>query len=620
MDATVEKPDTKVALAYEGIRRREYELITKLLEVLPKVDGLPEDQVSQVRDALFHADHPYLMVFVGPFSSGKSSLINALVGKSDLLMVGPVPTTDRISILRYGEQPEVMRASELDTVFHPSPLLQKVSFVDTPGLESVFQKHEDVTRRFLHRADTVLLVMMATQAMTARNLEYLRMLRAYGKNVILILNQVDLLSPEEQETVRQYVLDQSSLQLGFKPEIWMMSARLGLEARQPDGTLDQEKWHASGLDQLERYVDEQLGDMARLKQKLLTPLSITQNVHQLALTAVRANQSALDQYQAISQNLEQQLTVHKREQERIVRELSDAVTAKFTEASKRGTNAIREMFRINRAFGSVGRGVLEIFGLARLQRGGSYTRAEFETTKVFEPIQELPDVVDAVAPRLEGKDIQDIDDLVKYARKEITLLPPPIQAKVIGDVKAPLGYDRSALQQVRGDLERIEDEARTIETEKLELAVRNSLLVLAGYEILLVIFAVFAVLLNPSATSPDQPFLTIGLVMFFVGVGLLGLLVLPLRGRMLETQYANRLLGLQARYLEAFHKAADKQIAYGMSLRREAIAPLTRLIDAQTTIQTGQMSALQAAGQEITSIEAELTRMGKSGILSGLRG
>ncbi|MBC7870454.1 MAG: dynamin family protein, partial [Chitinophagaceae bacterium] len=79
-----------------------------MLEVLPKIDTLPEERIGQVRDALFHADHPFLMVFVGPFNSGKSSLINALLGKPDLLRVGPVPTTDRINILRYGDEPQQM--------------------------------------------------------------------------------------------------------------------------------------------------------------------------------------------------------------------------------------------------------------------------------------------------------------------------------------------------------------------------------------------------------------------------------------------------------------------------------------------------------------------------------
>jgi len=176
--------DTKLATEYEAIRRREYELITGLLDVLPKVDNLGDDRLGQMRDALFHADHPFLIVLVGPFNSGKSSIINALLGEPDLLTIGPVPTTDKITILRWGEQTQRLSGGNgADTLLYPAPLLQKVSLVDTPGLESIFQKHEQITRQFLHNADVVLVVMLATQAMTASNLEYIQQLKEYGKNL-----------------------------------------------------------------------------------------------------------------------------------------------------------------------------------------------------------------------------------------------------------------------------------------------------------------------------------------------------------------------------------------------------------------------------------------------------
>src|SRR5690606_14234072 len=267
------------------------------------------------------------------------------------------PTTDRISILRWGEEAGRMRSGDVDTVFHPSPLLKKVSFVDTPGLESIFKEHEETTRKFLHRSDTVLLVMLATQAMTQRNLEYLRMLREYGKHIIVIINQADLLTPEEAETVRNYVLEQSQEQLGFKPDVWLVSARRGLEAR-AGAELDEELWRQSGLYKIEEYVDEQLSDVTRLRHKLQTPLQITQRVHQAALDAVRANQAALDHYQKIADNIDQQLQAQRREQERTVREINDEVSSKFGEAAMRGSEAIRDMFRLSRALGSTAPGAL----------------------------------------------------------------------------------------------------------------------------------------------------------------------------------------------------------------------------------------------------------------------
>ena len=226
---TTENQDTRLATTYEALRRREYELISNLLTLLPKIDNLDQSRVVQVRDALFHADHPFLMVFVGPFSSGKSSLINAILGKSDLLRVGPVPTTDRINILRWADGEQRMDSgSQVDTVFYPSALLKKVSFVDTPGLESIFQKHEETTKKFLHRSDVVLLVMLATQAMTSRNLEYIQLLRGYGKKVIILINQADLLSEEDRQTVVDYVTNQSEDRLGYQPDVWLVSAKTGL--------------------------------------------------------------------------------------------------------------------------------------------------------------------------------------------------------------------------------------------------------------------------------------------------------------------------------------------------------------------------------------------------------
>lgn len=611
---------TKLATDYESLRRREHELITKLLDVLPKIDNVPEERISQVRDALFHADNPFLVVFVGPFSSGKSSIINALLGE-EALPVGPVPTTDRIAILRWGEHAERVRTGEYDTVFHPSPLLRKISFVDTPGLESIFQKHEEATRKFLHRADVVLLVMLATQAMTAKNLDYLKILQEYGKTVILVINQVDVLTDEEAENVREYVVEQTQAKLGYKPQVWMMSARQAMAARMgDDGEVNEQALEASGVPQIEHYVDTQLGDVARLRQKLQTPLQIIQNVNQTALEALRSNQAALDQYQNIRENVEQQLGAQKRDQDRMVRETIEMVSAKFVEAEKRGGEAVREMFRFSNALRSFWRGLLELIGLGGVARRmrGDYVQAAFAEVKAFEPIDELAGVVDKLAPRLEGKDIQDIDDLVKYSRREIDALPDAIRSKVIGDVKPPVQYEREALQALRPQLDAIEDEARVVETRGLERTVRNTLLYLAAWEVLVIVILIF-LMRSGSMFSDGQE--TLQLVLFFIvlGAGIAGLALLPLRGRFLASAHANRIDKLQARYVDTIGKAAEKQIDYGMQLRRAAVAPLTRLVEAQTGIQGEQLRSLQEAQQEIVKIEGELSGLGRHSLL-GLRG
>ncbi len=614
--------ESKLATEYETIRRREYELVNDLLETLPRVDGLGTEPLGQMRDALFHADHPFLIVLVGPFNSGKSSIINALLGEPELLPIGPVPTTDHIAILRWGEQAQRLAAGggEADTVFYPAPLLQKVSLVDTPGLESIFQKHEQITRKFLHRSDVVLMVMLATQAMTASNLEYLQQLKEYGKKVILVINQVDLLSAEETQTVRDYVMEQSQSRLGFRPDVWLVSARKGMAARR-NSELDKMAWKESGLSRIEEWVDDQLSDVERLRQKLQTPLQIVKNVNQAALMSVRNNQSALDQYQGISANIEQQLAAQKRDQEKNIRDTNAQLSDLFGAVAMRGSEAIRDVFRFGNALRSIWGGILELIGLSGLVRrsGKSYTQVAFERRKAFEPVDQLADVTDKLGPRLEGKDIQDVDDLVKYARREIEVLPESLRTKVIGNVQSPIKYDRIALQEVRPTLETIETEARQVETSRLEQILRNSMLYLAVFEVLLVVFGVALLGGGANFLPPEQRQMSWLIVLFLIGLGVLGLLYMPLRGRLLESSYTSRMLKIQSRYIEALSKAADKQLDYAMRLRRDAVQPLTRLIEAQTQIHSDQLADLQAAEREIVSIEKELTSLGKRNLL-GLRG
>ena len=150
------------------------------------------------------------------------------------------------------------RAGDVETVFHPSPLLENLSLVDTPGLESVFRTHDEVTRRFLHRADVVVLVMIATQVLTASNLEYLQELKTYGKRVIVVVNQVDVLEPDEREQVREFVLEQGRLQLGVEPKIWLVSARQAMAAQQ-ETPRDEIAWDESGFADIEEYIRRDAG-------------------------------------------------------------------------------------------------------------------------------------------------------------------------------------------------------------------------------------------------------------------------------------------------------------------------------------------------------------------------
>ena len=64
-------------------------------EVVPGME-----EAGLLADALKQLDQPFLVVVVGEFNSGKSSVINALLG-GPFLAEGILPTTNEIAVLRY---------------------------------------------------------------------------------------------------------------------------------------------------------------------------------------------------------------------------------------------------------------------------------------------------------------------------------------------------------------------------------------------------------------------------------------------------------------------------------------------------------------------------------------
>jgi GTPase SAR1 family protein len=602
----IEQLSGKLLAQYEAIRRQEHEEITALLETLGRVDSLPENEMEQVRDALFHTNHPFLMVMVGPFGSGKSSIINALLG-SEVLDVGPIPTTDHIVILRRGTDVQRSRAGDVETVFHPSPLLENLSLVDTPGLESVFRTHDEVTRRFLHRADVVLLVMIATQVLTASNLEYLQQLKVYGKRVIVVVNQMDVLEAAERGQVRDFVLEQGRMHLGVEPQVWLVSARQAFEAQQ-ETPRDEILWDESGFAEIEAYIKETLGDVERFRQKLETPVQVCQNVTKTALELVQEQQAALDTHRKTVENIEAQVEQGRREQQRTADEALANIETTWNEAAARGSGAIGDLFQFSRGIGLFFSGLSEIVGIGRLvRRFQGRTRAEsaFEQHKVRETLQQIPAAVDKLGPRLEGRDLQDIDDLVDYTRQAVQALPPTLSSKVIGRIQTPLRYERSFLRDIRNKLDDILREAEHYETSRLDRTLRNSLIILALWEIMTVclVLAVAAGGFGGLSTELGSVF-----VVFAVGIGMviLGLALVPLRGWFLRQNYERRLRHQRDEYLEILRRAAAEMTAHGVQLRRDATAPLTRLVESQGELLEKLRADLTAHQQTLTRIQGGL--------------
>jgi tRNA U34 5-carboxymethylaminomethyl modifying GTPase MnmE/TrmE len=596
--------DSRQLALYADLRREQYEELNKLLETLTRVDDMEPVYLEQVRDAVFHADHPFLLTLVGPFSSGKSSVINAMLGEA-ILEVGPVPTTDHIAILRYGPTLQKSRTGNVSTVFYPAELLQRLSLVDTPGLESVFKRHDELTQKFLHRADIVFLVMIATQVLTASDLTFMQSLKEYGKRMVIVVNQVDVLEPQDREKIRSFVVEQSRLHLGIEPTIWLVSAKQALTAYTPDMPRDELIWDESGFADIQEYLDETLDDGQRVHQKLETPLQVARNVTRAALEHVEKAQTALVEHRKTVDNLKVQIEASERDRQRLVQKLLTEADAEWQEASKRGGQAIDELFQVSRALGQSIAGVFEIIGLgALMRRFRKRTQAQeaFMQHEVREPLERIPDITNKLGPALEGRDQEEIDQLVDYARQQMQHLPTTLQSKVIGKLQTPMSYDRKALRDIRNDLDDLLAKAGHFETDRIDRVLRGTIVMMAFWMFIVVVVAIL--LATGAILSQGSGILSIILVLV---LAILGTALLPLRGAVLKSSYQYRMEELQQRHKALLERAIREQITYGTQLRYDVTAPFTRLITTQFDQIDQLKNELKAHEQTIIGLQQKLS-------------
>lgn len=222
-----------------AVVEEERALLTEILFFLEAV--CPDlEETTLLRDALKQLDEPFLLVVVGEFNSGKTAVINALLGQK-LLSEGVLPTTNEINVIKYdknhnnnGDNTSTIESDDgLVVRYIKAPLLQTLSIVDTPGTNVILERQQRLSEEFVPRADLVLFVMSADRPMTESEVTFLRYIRKWGKKVVFVINKVDILaSDEEVEEVAQFVRDNTARLLGVQSaQVLAVSARMAIKAK-----------------------------------------------------------------------------------------------------------------------------------------------------------------------------------------------------------------------------------------------------------------------------------------------------------------------------------------------------------------------------------------------------
>ncbi|KAE8721395.1 mitochondrial Rho GTPase 1-like [Hibiscus syriacus] len=177
---------TSVA-GFINVEDREKQLIEKESSVLTEAKNVFQkaaplmEEISLLIDAVAQIDEPFLLAIVGEFNSGKSTVINALLGER-CLTGGVIPTTNEITFLRYSElDGKDMQCCERHPdgqliCYLPAPILKEMNIVDTPGTNVILQRQQRLTEEFVPRVD-LLLVISADRPLTESEMDQLVMER-----------------------------------------------------------------------------------------------------------------------------------------------------------------------------------------------------------------------------------------------------------------------------------------------------------------------------------------------------------------------------------------------------------------------------------------------------------
>ena len=231
---------------------------------------------KKVDDLIDQMEAPFYLLVAGEYNAGKSSFINALCGER-ILVEGPTPTTNKITLLTAGEKNTSEEIDDhLSRVTYPLDHLNDVTLIDTPGTNSIILEHKDITESFIHRAELVLFVISADHPLTESERTFLQFIRGkWGRKVLYILNKIDLKTNEEIDQILDFVEKNCYRLMGFEPKILTVSSLNALEAKKNG---DKNLLKESNIENVEGFIFDKLDLDTKIDFKLMNPLKYLSTV------------------------------------------------------------------------------------------------------------------------------------------------------------------------------------------------------------------------------------------------------------------------------------------------------------------------------------------------------
>ena len=195
--------------------------------------------ISELNDIELRSNQeniPLILPLVGEFSSGKTTLINALTD-SKKLETSTKPTTSTIYEIHFGcdfccakiinedgttyeindiseLKNERLANAEVVTVFDTSKQVPSSTIlVDTPGLSSPNPKHKQTLIDFIPKADGIILTVDINQQITKSLTDFIETIKLSNSPIFLVLTKSDTKSDSDIITAKKYISENCQIPL-----------------------------------------------------------------------------------------------------------------------------------------------------------------------------------------------------------------------------------------------------------------------------------------------------------------------------------------------------------------------------------------------------------------------
>ena len=541
--------------------------------------GASKSDLETLQKSIRQIDDLFLLVIVGEFNAGKSSFINALLG-DHLLKEGVTPTTTQINIIRFNdEHQETISDKNILVIGAPIPILKEISIVDTPGTNAIVRKHEEITNQFVPRSDLVLFVTSADRPLSESERAFLQQIRDWGKKLVMVLNKVDLLqNDEEVKQVEDFITENISSLLGIHPDIFSVSSRLALQAKQGKPHL----WNASHFEALENHIKSSLDEEERVRLKFLNPIGVGLNLNQHYEELVKSRLELLNDDWDVISSVEKQLNLYKEDmQEDFEYRMSDIENILFS-MEQRGQAFFEEYLRIAR--------IPDLLRKEKIQNAFKQDVINDVPKQVEEKIQELIDwMVD--------RDFRQWQAVLNHLDKRKNAH----EGKIIGDSQnASFQYNREHLiESVANKAKRVVDGYdHHLEAANIAEGAQNAVAAAAAIEVGAVGLGTLIAVLATSLTADVTGILVAS------AVAVLGLFVIPAKRRQANSELTEKIKKLREQLLNTLNPQFNHEMDRSLERIQTAIDPYTRFV-------RSEKSSLDQVQEQLSDLELQLMNLEK---------